>query len=282
MERRDGMIGGCIVPHPPLLVPDIGGRDLERVRSTREAMERLGTMVRDLEPEVLVMVSPHTPIFRDAFTVKAGERLEGSFAAFGCPHVRISKRNDLELAAALVEEARTLDLPLVALETSRGGWLDKGEELDHGLLVPLYYLDQYLETPIVSLSISGLDYRSHLQLGRVAREACHRLGRRAFFVASGDLSHRLIRGAPAGYHPKGAEFDRRIVEIARSGEFESLYELEEDLVEAAGECGLRSIHVLWGALKDGKLRNQVLSYEGPFGVGYLVSLHVYASREVEE
>ncbi|WP_287152808.1 class III extradiol dioxygenase subunit B-like domain-containing protein [Candidatus Solincola tengchongensis] len=280
MNAEAGILGGCIVPHPPLLVPDIGGRDVETVRSTREAMERLGSAVRDLGPDVLVMISPHTPIFRDAFTVKVGERLEGSFASFGCPQVRISKRNDVELARAMVEEAESEGLPLVALERSRGGWLDRGEELDHGLLVPLYYLDQYLETPIISLSISGLDYRSHFHLGRIARAACLRMGRKAVFVASGDLSHRLTRGAPAGYHPLGSEFDRRIVDIARTGDFDSLYLLEEDLVEAAGECGLRSIHALWGALKDGELENHVLSYEGPFGVGYLVSLHLPATREV--
>lgn len=280
MSAEAGIMGGCIVPHPPLLVPDIGGRELERVRSTKEAMERLGATIRDLSPEVLVMISPHTPIFRDAFTVKSGERLEGSFASFGCPQVRIAKDNDIQLARALVEEADAEGLPLVAVEHSRGGWLDRGEDLDHGLLVPLYYLDQYLETPIVSLSISGLDYRSHFRLGAVVRRACRRMGRKAFFVASGDLSHRLVRGAPAGYHPRGAEFDRRIVDIAGSGDFDSLYLLEEDLVEAAGECGLRSIHALWGALKNGELHNQVLSYEGPFGVGYLVSLHLLSSREV--
>lgn len=266
-------MGGCIVPHPPLLVPAIGGRELETVRSTQEAMEKLGAELKEMRPEVLVMISPHTPIFRDAFTVKVGRVLEGSFAGFGCPQVRISKQNDVELAQAMVEEARAQGLPLVPLESSRSGWLDRGEELDHGLLVPLYYLDQSVETPIVSLSISALDYRSHFQLGRVAREACQNLGRRAVFVASGDLSHRLIKGAPAGYDPRGAEFDRRIVEIARSGDFDSLYLLEEELVEAAGECGLRSIHTMWGALKNGALHNQVLSYEGPFGVGYLVSLH---------
>ena len=146
--------------------------------------------------------------------------------------------------------------------------------MDHGLLVPLYYLDQYLETPIVALSISGLDYSSHFQLGRITRDACEALGRRAVFVASGDLSHRLIRGAPAGYSPRGKEFDRRITDIASSGDFDALYDIEESLVDEAGECGFRSIHTMWGSLKNGPMQNTVLSYEGPFGVGYLVSLQL--------
>jgi aromatic ring-opening dioxygenase LigB subunit len=140
--------------------------------------------------------------------------------------------------------------------------------------VPLYFLDQAFDTPMVCLSISGLSYHDHFLLGRIAGKACADLGRRAVFVASGDLSHRLIKGAPAGYNPRGQEFDQRIAGIAASGDFDALSDIPEDLVEMAGECGFRSIHALWGALKNGPLTNLVLSYEGPFGVGYLVSLHI--------
>lgn len=268
------MVGGCIVPHPPLLIPDIGGRDLEKVRATSVAMHTLSSRISSLAPDVLVMISPHTPMYRDAFTVKSASLLQGSFAGFACPRVRIAKNNDLELVEAMVEEAERAGIPLEAVAGGSSRWTSPGEELDHGLLVPLYFFDRDFETRIVCLSFSGLPYREHFRLGRVARDACAKLGRRAFFVASGDLSHRLIRGAPAGYSPRGEEFDRAIVDIASSGRFDSLYEMDEDLVEAAGECGFRSIHTMWGALKNGGLVNEVLSYEGPFGVGYLVSLHL--------
>jgi aromatic ring-opening dioxygenase LigB subunit len=267
-----GIIGGCIVPHPPLLIPAVGGKEREKVRSTYLAMEELGRKLGSLQPDVLVMISPHTPPYRDAFTVKTDPLLEGSFASFGQPRVRISKRNDIDLTAAMLEIADSEGFPLIPLQAASSHLSASGEELDHGLLVPLYYLDQVFETPIISLSISGLAYQSHFRLGGIARTACEKLGRRAVFVASGDLSHRLIRGAPAGYSPRGDEFDQRIVEIAREGDFEALNEIPEDLVEAAGECGFRSIHAMWGALKNGPQVNSVLSYEGPFGVGYLVSL----------
>ncbi|RJP31208.1 MAG: hypothetical protein C4536_08095 [Actinobacteria bacterium] len=270
MER--GIIAGCIVPHPPLLIPAIGGKDRETVRSTYQAMEELSRKLAGLEPDVLVMISPHTPLYRDAFTVKASPALEGSFASFGQPQVRISKNNDSELVAAMVEAAEAEGLPLSALQETPSSWSSGVEELDHGLLVPLYYLDQVFETPIVCLSISGLSYPSHFLLGRVARRSCESLGRKAVFVASGDLSHRLIKGAPAGFNPRGEEFDEMIVDIVRRVDFEALNRIPEDLVEAAGECGFRSIHAMWGALKNGPLASSVLSYEGPFGVGYLVSL----------
>lgn len=267
-----GILAGCIVPHPPLLIPAVGGRDREKVRATYQAMERLAAAVAGLSPQVLVMISPHTPMYRDAFTVKTAPALQGSFSSFGCPQVRISKQNDLELVKALMEAAAGKGLPLEGISAAAGRWSAPGEELDHGLLVPLFYLDQAAETPVVCLSFSGLEYADHFRLGQVSAEACAALGRRAVFVASGDLSHRLIQGAPAGYSPRGEEFDRRIVDIASRGGFDELSGMDEELVEAAGECGLRSIYAMWGALKNGPLRSSVLSYEGPFGVGYLVSL----------
>jgi aromatic ring-opening dioxygenase LigB subunit len=269
-----GIIGGCIVPHPPLLIPDIGGKDREKITSTYKSMETLGMTISELSPDVLVMISPHTPIYRDAFSINNATTLQGSFAAFRCPRVRIAKQNDMELVEAILLDASKDGFPLEGMANASSKWSAPGEELDHGLLVPLYYLDKYLETPIISFSISGLGYHSHFQLGKIAAKACSRLGRKAVFVASGDLSHRLIRDAPAGYSPRGEDFDKSIVDIAASGDFDSLYALDEDLVEEAGECGLRSIHSMWGALKNGDITNTMLSYEGPFGVGYLVSLHV--------
>jgi aromatic ring-opening dioxygenase LigB subunit len=245
---------------------------MEKVRATQAGMEELGARLAEVQPEVLVMISPHSPIFRDVFTVKNVPRMEGSFAAFQKPQIRIAKNNDMELVHAMLDVASREGFALEGISVAGSSYLSGQEELDHGLLVPLYYLDQYIETPIISLSISGLGYDQHFRLGRMVREACTRLGRRAFFVASGDLSHRLIRGAPAGYSPRGQEFDRRIVEIVSKGDFDKLGDIPEDLVQEAGECGFRSIHTMWGALKDGALKSRVLSYEGPFGVGYLVSL----------
>jgi aromatic ring-opening dioxygenase LigB subunit len=86
------------------------------------------------------------------------------------------------------------------------------------------------------------------------------------------MSHRLIPGAPAGYDERGRVFDLRIAELLAAGDFDGLNDLDPDLVGAAGECGLRSLIALGGYLeKDDQITADVLSYEGPFGVGYLVA-----------
>jgi MEMO1 family protein len=89
-------------------------------------------------------------------------------------------------------------------------------------------------------------------------------------VASGDLSHRLTAEAPSGYSPKGKEFDKFLINHLENNEVGEIINLDSSLVEEAGECGLRSIIILLGALSFSKYKFEKLSYEGPFGVGYLV------------
>jgi AmmeMemoRadiSam system protein A len=103
------------------------------------------------------------------------------------------------------------------------------------------------------------------------------------FVASGDLSHRLTTDAPAGYSAKGALLDAAIVEAVGRGALGALTELDPALVDAGGECGLRSIITLGGFVGRDPVPTSVLAYEGPWGVGYLTALvgeDALASRSV--
>ncbi len=249
---------GCICPHPPLLIPEIGGATLAEVESTVEGMRRLAADVG--QPETLVLISPHSPAVGHAHLVKAGARLSGDFGAFGCPQVALSFENDLPFVELLLALAGGDGA--VQVEPTTDG------VLDHGALVPLHFLPP---AKLVSLSIVG-SHGEHRALGRLVRRCAEELGRDALFVASGDLSHRLTRSAPAGYDPRARDFDERVVELMRVGDFAGLGTLDRDLVRAAGECGLRSLIALGGFLgADATEHPEVYSYEGPFGVGYLVA-----------
>lgn len=91
-------------------------------------------------------------------------------------------------------------------------------------------------------------------------------------IASGDLSHRLKEGGPYGFHEQGPKFDQELIENLKKESFEALFNLEAKYPEA-GDCGLRSFCFILGILKALKTRIEpvILSYEGPFGVGYLVA-----------
>jgi AmmeMemoRadiSam system protein A len=170
---------------------------------------------------------------------------------------------------ALLDAIDSAGIPVAARDADsrlRAGWLD------HATIVPLSFLEHSRMVKLVVLSLSFRDYAEHRRVGELAEQVAGDLGRRVAFIASGDMSHRLTREAAAGYSPRGAELDSAIVEDVRKGEIGALMNLDPELVEAGGECGLRSIITLGGFAGADPVPSRVLSYEGPWGVGYLTAL----------
>lgn len=262
---------GALAPHPPIVVPEVGGREVKKAAATRAALRVLGHRVARVQPEVLVMFSPHSPWAGEGVPLLEAPRLSGDLGAFGAPQVRMEWQVDGELLATVAQEARARGIPTVTMSEDR--ILRYGtSSLDHGLAVPLYYLREAgVRCPLVATGIALLSREDLVRFGEAVAAAVRRSGRRAVIVASGDLSHRLTPGAPAGYDPAGREFDEQVVDAVRRGDLAALLELDEDLVDRAGECGLRPLFMLMGALRESGLVPDVISYEGPFGVGYAVA-----------
>lgn len=256
---------GLIVPHPPIIVASVGGeRRLPAIR-TIDALGELAGALKAYDPETLVVMSPHAPALADAMVVDDATRLTGSLEDFG-DALGQSWFGDQDLAREIAEQ---LTLPVVLRSQDhrlKPGWID------HGSLVPLGFLDPGHERRLVILSLSYLPYGQHRSVGEAVREAARSLGRKVAFVASGDLSHRLTHDAPAGYSVQAAELDRAIVGSVERGRLSELSFIPPDLVEAGGECGLRSFIALGGFVGDDLVPTKVLSYEGPWGVGYLAAL----------
>lgn len=258
---------GIIAPHPPIMVPAVGGREADVTAASIAAMEEAAVYLAAFDPETVVVMSPHSPAAADAFLIDTAPETSGSFAQFGATGAHFRFRVDVEFARAVLSGLAAESIP--AVDRATNPRLESGM-LDHGVMVPMSFLDPNGRWPIVDLSLSWLPYAEHRRLGDVVRRSAERLGRRIAFVASGDCSHRLTQGANAGYSPRGTEFDRALVEHVTAGDFVGLMNLDASLVEAAGECGLRSFITLGGVIPDAETR--VLSYEGPWGVGYLTAL----------
>jgi aromatic ring-opening dioxygenase LigB subunit len=249
---------GCICPHPPLLIPEVGGAARNKIAATVAAMEKLAASVGD--PDTIVVISPHADDFGTSHAVKTTPRLRGDFGRFRCPDAVYSYDNDIqfaELLLALAGDYRKLGLVP-----------DDSDVLDWGVLVPLSFLRP---NRVVSLSVVG-PYAEHRTLGQLVRRCAEELGRDTLFLASGDLSHALIHGAPAPYDPRGKLFDDEVVSLLGVGDFQALTRIEPVLLDGAAECGLRSFVALGGFLgDDATVDPEILSYEGPYGVGYLVA-----------
>jgi AmmeMemoRadiSam system protein A len=253
-------------PHPPAMVPAVARERLTDVQKTVDAMRRLAAEVRAMAPDVILLMSPHAPLAADRMGVSLASWYEGSFAVFGAPEVHLRLSGAPDLAQALIEESEARGVPARGLQEGRGA------ELDHGALAPLALLLEDLapQPALIVLGFSYLAADAHVEFGRAVASVLNADPRRALYIASGDLSHRLIPGAPAGFSPVGKEFDGAVVRAFEADDLASLRSLPSDLVQSAGECGLRSLITLSGVIEGLPHETRLLSYEGPFGVGYMV------------
>ena len=267
------MLGALITPHPPVLLPEVGGGREREISATGNALREAAAEVARWNPEVLIVASPHTILYGDYFHIAPGEGAVGSMAAFGAPQVRIAVSYDVPLRQAILRQAESAGL--------RAGTLGQRDpDLDHGVLIPLYFLRRAgVHCPIVRMGLSGFSALDHYRLGQCVANAVAELGRRAVFVASGDLSHKLKVDGPYGFAPEGPVFDEAVTRAMASGNFLEFLTMDPTLCERAAECGLRAFQMMAGALDGQAVRPRLLSHEGTFGVGYGVALFPVTGRD---
>jgi len=263
-KRPSGVVIGVLMPHAPVLVPAVGGDRLGEVATTVRAMREAARRVVAAEPQALVAVSPHSPRQPRAFGVWPGRTLHGSLAQFGAPGASVSFPVDHELSTAITTAAN-----------SRGvaTWGIAGEPLDHGAVVPLWFLAEAgWRGPIVLLGLNYPGEGGLEELGEAIATAALKIGRRIAFLASGDMSHRLKPNAPAGFHPRAPSFDYEFIALVRRGSYRELSQIDPELQELAAEDVVDSTIIAAAATNWKAAGHEVLSYEGPFGVGYGVAV----------
>jgi MEMO1 family protein len=261
--NTSGIVFSGIVPHPPVMVPEVGGEAAAAVSGSITAMAELTHRVMMSGAETLVLISPHAPLEADAFVAYEGPVVAGDFSSFRAPSAQVEAPVDADLLREVSAAAREDGYEVVLVGNC---------DMDHGTAVPLYFLQRHgWQGPVLALGYCFLSNEDHIRFGDCIKRAAHRIGRRVAFIASGDLSHRLKPKAPAGFHPAAHCFDDRVLEALLQNAPELIVDLDQELRRQAGECGYRSLLVAIGAASELKPACEVLHYEAPFGVGYLVA-----------
>jgi len=260
-----GIVFGCIVPHPPIIVPDVGKGGEREIAATSKAMEQLADKLAAQKPETVLIVSPHGKYHADAMGILTAQSSYGDMSAWGSSKPGTTYNNDLELVDLIQHEAKKAKVPISPIT-------QKPYHLDWGVMVPMYFLNRALDgASLVPLTFSWLSLETHYTFGKAIKSAADLSKKRVAIIASGDLSHRLIPNAPAGYDPMGKIFDTKLADAISAMDTEAILNFDPAIVERAGECGLRSVVILLGALAGLNVQSKVLSYECPFGVGYMVA-----------
>lgn len=269
---------GALVPHPPLIIPEIGKERIEKVNKTIEALKQLGDKLADKDPQTIVFITPHGPLHPTKINIAGTKRLKGDLKEFGVSS-EFEFENNLKLAQEINKKAEEEGIPTTLYRPTK-----EQADIDHGILAPAYYLlDKLGSVKILPVTYSHLNRTQHFAFGQLINRITKEKNQNIAIIASGDLSHRLHRNAPGGYSEIGPEFDQMILDYLKESDTSSLLKIEPEIVQQAGECGYRSLLVLLGALEEKDWQAEVLSYEGPFGVGYgVVDFKLREKQEKEK
>lgn len=251
MDRLKAAVLMC---HAPIVIPAIGGSRGGECQATTRAMADAAEALVASGAETVVVLSPHLPRREQGYGWAEGSVLRGDFADFSHPGLAVS------FPAAEGRPDGVHPVP--------------GRALDHGSTVPLWFLAQAGFQGRVQ--VFGFPWRpdpaENQAFGRELRKLRSKAGESWALLASGDMSHALKPGGPAGFHPRAAEFEGAVRRAVATGELEGLSELPPELRRLAAEDVIDSLQVAAGALGGHLEAPRVLSYEAPFGVGYLVAL----------
>lgn len=263
------ILGYYIMPHPPIIIEEIGKGEEQKAKKTIDACHKVSEEIEKLNPDTIIIITPHGPIFKDAIAIRDEEEFVGSFDNFGVDKIRMRLQGNRSLTEDIFIKAHGEGISTILIDKERAALYDIEEGLDHGAMVPLYFVNKkYSGYKLVHITY-GLLYDTELyRFGEIIKEAVEKSNFNAVVIASGDLSHKLSHEGPYGYMKEGKVFDEKIISLLEKGQVEEIFSLDKGLTEAAGECGLRSFYILLGIIDGKKFSGNTLSYEGPFGIGY--------------
>lgn len=252
----------CFVPHSPILIPEVGKDNLDKLKATVEAYKNLERDLYASKPDIIIIISPHANNQAgEFFTINQQPKVSADFKKFGDLVTKLEFENEIGFGYKIKESCEDY-FPIM---------LTANPELDYGSAVPLLYLTEHLpEIKIVSIGYADLPAHDHIKFGELIRKQINLSDQRIAIIASGDLSHKLHEDSPAGYSPRAQEFDQEIIKLINNKQIDQIIDLDPKLVAEAGECGLRSLLILLGIIKEINYQPEKLSYQAPFGIGYLV------------
>lgn len=275
-----GIKAACILPHSPAIASE-DGADESPFAATIDSMAKVARWISEMDPDTIVVVSPHAPSYSNYFLLSSGGGARGFLGIPKSVKGRLSEallaikpslfadevidvEYDEELVREIVSQAKGMNV----LAGTAG---QKTRTLDVGVTVPLHFIKKCCPgKKIVRCATSGLPMVEHYRLGKCIQKAACSIDRNVVVIASADLSHRHGQTEGFGYAPESETFDNLIVDALVKADFLEILKVDGRISERVGECGCRAIAVLAGALDKANASSSVLTYEHPYGIGSVV------------
>ena len=257
------------MPHPPIIIPEVGRGEEKKIQNTYDACTAIGKEVKKIKPDTIILITPHGPVFRDAIAISNDKYIAGDLGQFRAPEVNFKLKINKQLTSKIMDKASREDIFMAPINKSSASNYGIDYSLDHGSLVPLYFINkEYPDYEIIHITYGILPKLQLYKLGMIIKDVIESSSSNAVLIGSGDLSHKLAAKGPYEYDPDGEWFDKEIMSLLEKGDVRGIFNMDPNKVAAAGECGLRSFYTMLGAMNGNDIRGELLSYEGTFGVGY--------------
>ncbi len=261
-----------IVPHAPVIIPEVGRSDNSFCKESLFAMQKMAKEIADLKPKRIIIVGPHGVVFSDAMSAYYKKNLKANFNNFSVRNINMEFKGDVQFIDKLSILANKHDTTIAKIDDSLADHFNVSINLDHGISVPLHFINQeYQDFEIVAITYGLLPVSELYRFGMTIRECIESSEKPTVFLASGDLSHCLSNSGPYSYSPNGKKFDDMLIKSLKENkpyDFLTYSNKEKDLAQT---CAYQSLCIMYGLFEKSFYKSEVFNYEAPFGVGYLLA-----------
>ncbi len=254
------LVFAAIVPHSPLLVPNIGKENMALFAATLAATTALSEDFKAAKPDVVIVLTSHGHARQSGFVYNIAEHFTADLSAFGDLVTSWEFSGSIDLPARFREK----------LEDKASIQLTTDTKLDYGSAIPLSLMGISAATPVVPISQSGQKLSEQAAFGKHLQTCILDEHVNIAVIASADLSHRVSKKSPAGYSAKAKKLDQKIIEGLTRGDSKEILAISPAALEDAAIEDFGTIAILLGILEGINCRAELLSYEAPFGVGHPV------------
>lgn len=257
------LLAAYLMPHPAILIPEIGQGEEKNLENTTAAVQRVAREIKALAPDNIIVISPHGAAFMGALSVFGGRKAQKTMEEMDAPDVWLSIETNQDFSMALKKACDARKLALI---------LDEHTGLDYGSFVPLHLISREHSEFKLSLLCPGFVSKRDTEVyGECIREAIEKSEGSFVIIASGDMSHMLCEEGPYGYSEQGMYFEGLIDSVFESGDLSKISDISMKCLNEAGQCGLGSLRLAINSVPEERRKGEKYSHEWPFGIGYLVS-----------
>lgn len=254
------LVFAAILPHSPLLVPNIGKKNQELFSSTLNACAIISTQLQTAQPDVVIIISNNETKPSKSFAINISPKYSSDLSTFGDLVTRWQYSGELVLAAhfrELLEEQSIIQLT-------------SNEELHYTASIALSLAGVTEATPIMPIITNSSNQKIHFALGQHLQKCIVQSDKKIAVLVSADLSHRLNKKSPGGYLSKAKKLDQKIITCITSGKPKELLAIPSEVLTEAAVEDIGPIAVMLGIIENYDWPSRLLSYESPFGVGHAV------------